>query len=488
MRRSAVVGPIVLALLAPAARADDTAAERQLRIAQRLAADRSPDAAAAFQQVVTLAPRGRLADDALAGLARFNGAPDWPEELGRLDPRTAAAATTPLERILAEYPGGDHAAEARYRLALIRSAPLPGRDAARARKELIDAANGPRDTWTARARYALGVLDERTGESERAAGEYARVLVDQPESDAAARARAGFGRTRLAKGRFGEAAAWFQAAVEAGVPGEVRAEASRELALAALVRERAPALKWSALTTIPASATARGAALIAASPDGAMATYDRKTGTIQITDASGASLPARPVEDVSAIAFDPYGRLFVATKDKLLRADGPNPAPVGTLGAFAAPTGMAVDASGGVWLIDRRGDRVGRWMPGATEPSVVREEKGSGATALVAAGGGVVVAEGKSGRLVAIGGSGSVVPLGSAVFRRPAALSVDAAGRIAVLDEKEETLTRLSASGEVLEVLALPAVGVSHPVALAAAPDGGVRILDGSSGSIAVAP
>ena len=488
MRLRRIAAAIALAITAVSnpAHADDAAAERQLRIAQRLAADRSPDAAAAFQQVVTLAPHGAFADDALVGLAKASGAPDWPEDLGRIDAKSAASAASTLERALTEHPGGDRTSEARYRLALLRLAPLPGRDAARGRKELIDVAGGPRDPWAARARYALGMVDERTGEIERAAGEFARVLIDQPDSDAAPRARAGFGRTRLLQGRFGEAAAWLQAADDGGAPADARA--GRELALAALARERAPALRWNALATLPTAPAARGTTLIAVAPDGTLATFDRKAGAIQLLSPSGAAGPPRALDEASAIAADPYGRFWVASKDKLLRVDGAVLTPAGALGGFASPTAMAVDASGAVWLIDRKGDRVGRWMPGAAEPAVVHEEKGAGATALAATGGGVVVAEEKAGRLVTVAASGSSSALGTAAFRRPVALTVDPAGRLTVLDEKAETLTRLSPSGEVTDVLTLAATGLSHPIAVAAGPDGGVRILDGSAGAIAVAP
>jgi hypothetical protein len=49
-------------------------------------------------------------------------------------------------------------------------------------------------------------------------------------------------------------------------------------------------------------------------------------------------------------------------------------------------------------------------------------------------------------------------------------------------------VTRLSPSGEIRDTLTLDAGGVSRPLALATAPDGAVRILDGSTGAVAVAP
>jgi streptogramin lyase len=106
----------------------------------------------------------------------------------------------------------------------------------------------------------------------------------------------------------------------------------------------------------------------------------------------------------------------------------------------------------------------------------------------VVAGGRAVAVEKKTGRIVTISGPAAEAPFGTATFRRPVALAVDGAGRISVLDEKAGTVTRLAPSGEVIETLALVAGGVSRPLAIASAPDGAVRILDGSTGAVAVTP
>jgi len=92
-------GALVVAALAfGSARAveepsDPVAAEKQYRLAQRLGADRSRDAAAAFEKVVALAPDGPLADDALVELACLSGSPDWPEDVAVLDLRKGSAFT-----------------------------------------------------------------------------------------------------------------------------------------------------------------------------------------------------------------------------------------------------------------------------------------------------------------------------------------------------------------------------------------------------------
>jgi hypothetical protein len=140
-----------------------------------------------------------------------------------------------------------------------------------------------------------------------------------------------------------------------------------------------------------------------------------------------------------------------------------------------------------VFLADRKGDRIARWADGAAAPVVMRESKGAGVTSLVVSGGRLIAAEEKTGRLIALADGAAESEYGGTTFHRPTALAVDVAGRISVLDEKAGTVTRLSPTGEVRETLRFGPAGISRAVALAAAPDGALRILDGSSGAVAVA-
>jgi hypothetical protein len=468
---------------------DAAAAEAQYRVAQRLAADRSSDAGPAFERVVALAPDGPLADDALVGLARLQGVPDWPEMLSQLDAAHAQAAAAVLRKIVDGHAEGDRAQEARYLLALVRMAPVAGRDAGQAKQDLIGVAGAPdRGRWSAMARYALGVLAEYDGATERAAGSYARVVVEGAPEDAVGRARVGFSRAQLRIGRFGDAAEWLQAAVDSSAPASLRAAALRDLAVRELVRERDPARRWSAATgPLAVIATTRGAVLLATAPDGSLVVFDRKNGVVQGFDSNGGGGPPVAQEGVTALASDPYRRVYVAAGDKLLRWDGAGLVAAGKLGAFAEPAAIAVDAAGAAWIADRRGDRIARLAAGAELPVIVRESKGAGISALAIVDGRLLVAEERNGRVVELSGGGAERAFGPA-FRKPVALAADAAGRLSVLDVKAGTVTRLSSSGQVADTLALDAAGVARPLAIAVADDGALRILDGSSGTVAVAP
>jgi streptogramin lyase len=222
--------------------------------------------------------------------------------------------------------------------------------------------------------------------------------------------------------------------------------------------------------------------------DGRLVVFDRKSDELQVFDAKGIGAPALEVAGVTALATDPYGRIFVATKESLLRWDDTGPAVVLALGRLGSPASIAVEASGTVWIADKKGDRVERWAPGAESPVAVFEGKGAGVAALAVAGGQVIAAEAKTGQILVLGRPGSETGFGTATFRRPVALAVDAAGRILVLDEKAETVTRLTPSGDVDDVLHLGVSGVDRPLALAIGADGVLKILDGSTGAVAVAP
>lgn len=480
---------VALAAHGPSAAQGSEEAASQYRVAQRLAADRSPEAAAAFEKVVALAPEGPLADDALLGLARLQGVADWPENLSQLDAPRSQAAAGALGQIVNGHANGDRAQEARYLQALVRMAPLPGRDPGRAKQDLIEIAGATgRGRWVALARYALGVLAEQDGATERAAGSFARVVVEGAPDDVTVRARVGFARAQLRMSRFGDAAAWLQSAVDAGVPAPLGAAALRDLAVREILRERDPARRWAAVAApLSVIATTRGAALLTIAADGGLVVFDRKNQVIQVFDARGGGGPPVSQAGVTALASDPHRRVYVAAGDKLLRWDATGLVAVGKLGPFAEPSAIAVDAAGTAWVADRRGDRIGRLDPMGESPVTVRESKGAGVSALAVMEGRLLVAEERTGRVVAWSAGGVERGFGP-TFRKPVALAVDAAGRLSVLDAKAGTVTRLTPAGQVSDTLPLEAAGVSRALAISAADDGAVRILDGSTGTAAVAP
>jgi hypothetical protein len=468
--------------------ADPGAAEAQLRVASRLAAERSTSAPAAYEKAVALDPSGPLADDALLELARYYRPPEVVGQAAAIDHARAAAASSALTRLLEAHPRGDRAAEARYLRAMVRLAPLPGRDPGGAREDLIEAAGLSDRAFRARARVALGALDEEGGRYDRAAGSFARVLVEGGADDAVAAASAGFARTMLREGRFGAAAEVLQSAIDRGAKDGSLA-ALRRLAVAGVKRSLSPAGRWSARATpVPAIAGPKGAALLAALPDGGFVVYDRKAPALQAFDARGSGASAVALADVTALAVDPFGRVHAATAERVVRLDPEGPVTVAQLGDLAPATALAVDAAGAVLVVDRKGERVARFAPGASSWTFLREAKDGRIAAMGLDTGRLVLADERSGTLMAVAPGLAVSPIGSTVFRKPASVAVDAAGQIAVLDVKQESVTLLDPGGKPRDVLSTTAMGVERPAALAFSPDGTLLVLDAASGRVARVP
>ena len=468
----------------PTPPADPASAEAHFRVALRLAADKDPSAAAAFERVIADAPAGEWAAPSFLSLARLASVPEWPEDLGRVTADQRARAGALLDRAIALGPPEGLAQEATYLGALLRAAPLPGRDAARARRDLIAVASAPAGSgWSGRARYALGRLDEAAGRFDGAAGAYARVLVEDPDGAEAPRARAGFARLLLRSGRFGEAVATLddEAAEDAaGTP-------SRALALRSLTRATDPARRWSATETQASRASLpRGATLLAFLPDGGACAWDRKAGIASFLGPDGAVRSSVALSGVTALAAKtrPYGS--AAIRDQVLLVDPRGTAPSCPLAPLTTAGAIAVDGAGRIWAVDRHGERVARCAPGGAM-EVVREARGAEIVAVAVSGSSVVAADAKTGQLVAIAEDGSEAPIGAAL-RRPQLLAVDPAGQIAVFEEKGGAIALLAPDGSPRDELSLERAGVARPVALGFAADGALRVVDAGNAALVTVP
>jgi tetratricopeptide (TPR) repeat protein len=462
---------------------DPAAAERQYRIARRLAAEGSSDAAAALARVVELDPAGRLADDALVEQARLEGIAEWPDQLGRVDPGASHRAAALLDRVLGSFASSDRATEARLLRALLSIEPLAGRDRSAARVELLRVASAdPRGPTGAAARYALGWLDESAADPARARAAYQRVVVEAPESEAAARARAGLGRLDMRAGRFGEAAAWLQLAVEAGAPEGSRAEDLRELAVRSQMRGLAHGGGWGR-AGLRASTSARNVAGLVRLNDGGVLLGDSRAATLTRFDASGRAAATWGVANLQALALDPLGRAFVAAGEELYRVTDAGPVLLAGQGELAPVSALAVDAQGALWMADRKGTRIGRLDVGASTPVEIWRASSLRATLLAVDGRRLVAVDGKSGTLFTIdaGGRERVLDADSGL-QKPTGLTVDPAGGIAVLDARAASVLLFDREGRLVERYLCGASGIARPVAIALGADGALDIIDAASG------
>lgn len=451
-----------------AAAADADAAERQYRVARRLAAERSPQAADALRKVVELDPQGPLADDAIVDEALLDPLPRWPDELGRLDPSTLSRARGLLDRVVEGMPGADRVQQALYLRGLLRLEPLAGYDAGAARVDLLNASADPRSTeWSRAARLALAWLAEADGDEGRSRDAYVRVVVDAPGTAAAARAELGLGRLALRASTMDEAAGWLRRAQRDGgasastEPGERLELAVRRLGGGAGVYPGrgidVVALGWI-----------RSPSAIAAAPDGGLAVWDRReTGVIRV-DAGGRESGRWSLEDVEALAWDPLGRLWAAAGDSLWRLDpDAEPMRVGVQGDLEPVAGLAVDALGRLWLTDRKGESLGVVEPGREVPRLVWQERGVRLGSPGWDGRRLVAVDTRARRVVAVDPSGGLTELvAEGRLQRPGPLAVDATGRIAVADAKTGTIELYDAAGAPLGRVDAEGLGVGRLAAL----------------------
>jgi hypothetical protein len=490
MSRLAVLAALAVALSLPVARAgtgDAGAAEREYRVARRLAAEGSAQAGPALERVVELDPEGPLADDALIDLAILEGTPQWPEELGRISEPAAKRVSSILAEVREHHASGDRASEARVLAALLLLAPLPSRDAARARVELLAiATNSNAGAWAARARYCLVWLDEIEGRTTRAAGGFQRIFLDSNQDEAAVRSAVRLGRLLMRSGRFGIAAVWLQEAIDRGrTPGTSAAEL-RELAVRGVLREQAGTSGWSP-ERAERVVIGRGLLGFDRLPGGDWLVADRKSGVVSRVDSSGRPVAQWTLDDVQAAAVDPFGRPFVAAGTRVFRLEG-KAEDAGAQGVMAPVSAIAVDAAGGVWMLDRKGGRVARLDAASAEPEVVWVGEEMRLADVVWDGQRIVGLDARGARLVAIGPSGATEVFAEQTFSKGVDLAVDAAGQVAVVDGRAHQVAVIGPGGEVRARLPLSALGVERAAAVALGTDGSLHVYDESAAAVVRVP
>jgi hypothetical protein len=481
--------PLVLTLLLGAAlleAADPAAAERQYRIARRLVAEGSSEARAALEKVIELDPVGSLADDATVEKALLLGVPRWPEELGRIEIREAQEALELVSWVAKELSGSDRALEARHLRALLLLEPLPFHDASEARLDLITVATANNEAdWSRAARYATGWLAEQQAKNDRALAAYQRLVVDAPGSEAAAKARVGIARLMLRLGRFGPAADNLQQAIDSGAPPDTGALALRELAVRSLLGRNPGATGGSVARLSGGGSTIRSPACYAATPGGGLLLGDQKKNELLLLDDRGMIQVRWSLAETQAVAVSPTGRVFAAAGEALYRLEeGRQPLKIASLGDMAPVSALAVDGAGQIWLLDRRGERLGRLVQGGAVPIAAGAgEERSRLTGLAWDGRRMISIDQRQKRLVAIGPEGSRSTLAARGLQKPVDVAANPAGGIAVLDSRADAVFFFDSEAAGTGSLAWSVAGLSRVAALDYAPDGALILLDGASGA-----
>ncbi|MBD3866849.1 MAG: hypothetical protein IFK94_01890 [Acidobacteria bacterium] len=473
------------------AMADEQAAARQYRVARRLAAERSPDAATALRKVVDLAPLGPLADDALVEQGILAGAPGWPADLGLLTGGGMARAAALMRTVTEEYPSGDRIHEARYRAALLKMEPVVGQDLSAARLDLLTVANDPAaGLWAARARYVSTWIDRVNGHEARARTSLERLRIDYPATAEGALARIGLAQMILQDGDYGEAAALLQenesmlsrSPITSRVPeaGRLNGAAIRAVATRSFRMGLAGDRRWNlSADSFPATGIRNADGLAVDSGSGTLLS-DRKAGIVVLYDEQRGKQGQWDIPGPVAVAVDRLGRIWVAGDAGLVMIRNGVAETVADLGAFASPRAIACDTLGSIWLLDRKGTRIGRLRPGTTRLESVWQGEDR-LSSIVWDGRRMLALDTRGRRVVEIREENQLKTVVAGTFEKPVALASDLLGRFAVLDDRTKRVTLFGGDGVELGGYALGAAGPSRTEGLVMYPGGGIAVT-GSTG------
>ena len=469
---------VMLLVFAGTIDAQTSDAATQYRVARRLVAEGSPGAGQALERVVALDPEGPLADDALLDRAELIGVPHWPEDLARVTVEQATRTRPILERIVDNLPAGDRTAEARQRLSLLMLAPLPGRDPERARLSLLSLA-ATDTSVSSSARYALAWTAEQGGDLGRAEAAYQRIRVEAPGTEVSARAAAGFGRLRLREGKAAEAAAAFQQALDAGTldrPTGTTVAALRDVAVDALLRR---------VTTVEALRVGTGTrpSAVAAMPGGGALIAQRKAGIVTEYDAAATSKDRWTMDQPLAVAVTSSGLRLAVTPESVLRLEPGGRVVVvalpGDMGSFA---GAVAGDDGRLWVLGRKGERLGSIEPGAEHPEPLWRGDGVRLTNLAWDGNRLLAVDSRARSVVAIHPDGSLQTVIGEGLDRPSAIAVDAAGRIAVLESRGARVRFFDARGGTLGAFDTQQAGMQRATGLSLGLGGALQLVEERSG------
>jgi hypothetical protein len=462
---------------------DPEGAAKQYRIARRLAAENSPDAGAALAKVFSLDPTGPLADDALVDQALLLSVALWPGDLGRVLALEAEKAAGLFDRAIDGFPGGDRASEARVLRALLRLEPVPGRDPARARLELLSvAATAAEEEWRNAARLGIAWIDEQSGERERARSAYQRLAIDAPTSLSGARARIGLARLLMRDGKPGRAAALLEEAARLGAGRDV--SALGDLAVREALRRAGTGGRWSGgIATTPPGL--KSVTAVARLRSGGLLLADRREGVVLEVREDGTPAGRWSLEGVQALVEDPMGRRFLAAGESLYRLGPTGPTVVAQLGAVAPVSAMAADGWGRLYVLGRRGDRMGVLDPGALALTMLGGDgRGVRLTGLAWDGARIVSLDAKSRSLVEVLADGNLRAVGAVPCEKPEALAADPSGEVAVLDAKAGEVILLGPDGqEVRDRLAFRTPVLPRADGIALGVDGSLDLLSEGSGT-----
>jgi hypothetical protein len=174
--------------------------------------------------------------------------------------------------------------------------------------------------------------------------------------------------------------------------------------------------------------------------------------------------------DPFGVAVGPDGSVFVADAGDAhaVRRISPDGFVSTIATGFNTPSGIAIDASGVLYVADTANNAIGRVGLDGAVTTLARGFNGPIGVALDPAGR-IIVADTYNDRIRAIQPDGTIVDITQEEFDTPCGVAVDAAGNIYVAETGAGAVRMISTTGVVSDVGPLPVEGLFRPVGIAIA-------------------
>lgn len=472
---------------------------RQLEAAERLEqSGQQAEARQAYETLLSRAPEGPWADEALLALARLACAADRPAlgADGSL-PCGVAQIGTALDRLrqLEELcPGREACAEGAWRRAVLRWLPSPTHhDPATARAVLttfpVLYRESPR---VPRALTLAAELHRRAGARGEAGRLAYQLLAGWPEHALAAEAWLVLARLEHEAQRPADAlhATGRARQLAAGAAGAEESETVRRATGMATQLDR---LTWAetrgerrwkppqdgpALEDVADLAFDRRDRLVVALP---------RENTVLVLDAEGNAVDRRSIPEVESVAVDRWGRIWAAAEESLAAPPGlPFAMPDGARLAAVVPSG-----AGAAWLVDARHEVLHRIEVGRAQPRRMELPRRTEPVAAVGDvdGEGLWLLDARRARLERREGNGELavsVDL-EAVVDEPVDLALGPLGHVFVLDAEGPEVWVVTAEGVLLgyhRIETTEKIPWSEPTAIAVDSAGRLALYDERAGRI----
>lgn len=422
-----------------------------------------------FAQVATAFPSSELADDALYRI----GAHLYPAEsvsmLGRAEAGALKRAREQFEKVRTQYPQGNAAAAALFKLGLIDLEPAnPARSSDEAYARFTSVTNiYPDSNRVPAALFGAGWVDFNAGRHAQAIGPLQRLIEEHPAASEAEEALNLMGLAYTRQGLYARALVQFQALRDRFPSGELRGLALDRLTQIYRIRMR-PA--WGikpALARDPSFAPpldpefGKGEVAMAAMPDGALRLLDLRTGGLVTYGRDGKAGARSAAAGARSLSMDPSGVATLAYEAKVqvganvLVPGDPQVGgarPIKEIGAaLRLPDGRTA------LLASSRNEILTYGSDPARPQTLFRDPEGKARLdGLVAgAGGRLYTVDRKGRRVLELQPSGQArdVPLSQQGVADPGAVAADDLGTLYILERGGTKVVILNETGELLQTI-----------------------------------